>query len=380
MHVLVAPQEFKGSLSAAAAAEAIANGVRRGAPNATVDVTPMSDGGPGLVDALAAAMGGSRLRTSAHDPLMRPVEAVWATLPGETAVIEMAAASGLSLLRGDERDPLRATTFGTGELIRAALDARCSTLLLGIGGSATVDAGAGAMQALGARLLAAHDVELEAGGAALARLARIDAADVDPRLRHARIRIAADVRNTLCGPEGAAAVYGPQKGASPQDIEVLEAALLRFAEVARAQFGVDLLQVAGGGAAGGLAAGLMLIAPVTIERGFDIVAGAVGLERRIEAADVVITGEGRLDDQSAFGKTSVRVADLARRHGKRVFAIAGSVDASPHALGVFDAVVPLISAGVRLDDAMRDGATLLEQAAERVMRQLAAGSGDQTRD
>jgi glycerate kinase len=379
VRILIAPQEFKGSLTAAEAAEAIAAGVRRGAPRAVLDVVPLSDGGPGLVDALAAAMGGTVVRTAVRDPLMRPIDATWARLPERTAVIEMAAASGLSLLAADERDPLRATTFGSGELIRAALDAGCSTIIFGIGGSATVDAGAGAMQALGARLLDAEGAELPPGGAALARLARIDASGVDPRLAASTIRVAADVRNTLCGPHGAAAMYGPQKGASPDDVVTLEHALQRFAGVADEQFCVDVMTVEGGGAAGGLAAGLMLIAPVRIEPGFAIVAEAVDLERRIATADLVITGEGRLDDQSAFGKTCARVAEMARRHGKRVIVIAGSVEAREATLRMFDTVVSLTDGGVSIDDAMRDGARLLERTAERVARDFAA-SGDDAAD
>ena len=243
-----------------------------------------------------------------------------------TAVIEMAAASGLVLLRADERDPMTATTYGAGELIRAALDRGCANIIVGVGGSATVDGGAGAMQALGARLLDASGDDIPPGGGSLALLDRIDLTGRDPRLAHTVVRVASDVTNTLCGPAGAAIMFGPQKGASPSQVRALEAGLLHFAEIVRRDCGVDVLTLRGGGAAGGLAAGLVAVGGATIEPGFDIVAEATGLEAKIATADAVITGEGRLDAQTAYGKTASGVAALARKHGKRVCVIAGSVD------------------------------------------------------
>jgi glycerate kinase len=372
MHVVVAPQEFKGSLTAIEAARAIADGVRRALPDASIDEAPVSDGGPGLVDALLAARGGERRAARVHDPLGRAIDAAWGMLPGGIAVIEMAAASGLVLLRDDERDPLLASTRGTGELIIAALDAGCREIIVGVGGSATVDAGAGAMQALGARVLDAVGGDLPPGGAPLARLHRIELSGVDARHAGVRVRVASDVRNPLYGDEGAAMVFGPQKGASAGDVETLDAALRRFAEVVLRDFGIDLQAIAGSGAAGGLGAGLVVAASATIEPGFPIVADAIGLRERIKPADLVITGEGRLDSQTAFGKAGAGVAGIARASGKPVIAIAGSISDYDASSGIFDAVEASTPAGMALHEAMRRGAELVAAAAERAVRAFLA--------
>ncbi|HZP57804.1 MAG TPA: glycerate kinase [Dehalococcoidia bacterium] len=368
MRILVAPQEFKGSLTASAAASAIAAGLRDALPGAEVTEAPMSDGGPGLVDALLASRPGRRIESDVTDPLGRRVRAAWAMLVDRTAIIEMAAASGLVLLAPAERDPLRASTYGTGELLRAALDAGAREVVVGAGGSATVDAGAGAMQALGARLLDARGDDLPRGGGALARLARIDVAGVDARLREVRVRVAVDVLSTLCGPQGAARMFGPQKGASPDAVETLEAALARFAQIALRDTGVDVLRLPGAGAAGGLAAGLAVCAGATIERGFDLVARAVGLEDLIARADAVITGEGKLDAQSGLGKTSAGVAAVARARGKPVVAIAGTVE--PGAEAAFDATISSTPPGMPVDQAMRGGAVLLRAAGARAAEEV----------
>jgi glycerate kinase len=370
MHVVVAPQEFKGSLTAVEAARAIAGGVRRVLPAATVDEAPVSDGGPGLVDALLAASGGARRAADVHDPLMRPLVANWGALPDGIAVIEMAAASGLVLLAPEERDPLMATTYGTGELILAAVAAGCREIIVGVGGSATVDAGAGAMQALGARLLDAARSELPPGGAALARLDRIDLSAVDQRLSRVTIRVACDVRNPLHGPEGAAVVFGPQKGASPDGVATLDRALQCFAAVVQRDFAIDLNAIEGTGAAGGLGAGLLVAAGATIEPGFPIVADAIGLRARIDSADLVVTGEGRLDSQTAYGKAAAGVAGIACAHGKPVLAIAGTIGDYDPASRLFDAVASSAPEGVSLDEAMRAGDTLVAAAAERLVRQF----------
>lgn len=368
MHVVVAPQEFKGSLTAIEAARAIAEGVRRAAPGASIDEAPVSDGGPGLVDALLAARGGERRTARAHDPIGRAIDAAWGLLPDGVAVIEMAAASGLVLLRDDERDPLVASTRGTGELIAAALDAGCREIIVGVGGSATVDAGAGAMQALGARLLDASGEELPPGGAPLARMERIDRSGADARLRDVRVRVASDVRNPLYGDEGAAVVFGPQKGASAEDVEALDAALRCFGEVVLRDFGVDLQAIAGSGAAGGLGAGLIVAAAAAIEPGFPIVAKAIGLRARIERADLVITGEGRLDSQTAYGKAGAGIAEMSRACGTPVIAIAGTIRDYDASSGMFDAVAASTPAGMALDEAMRRGAELVADATERAVR------------
>lgn len=380
MRFLVAPQEFKSSLTAIEAADAIAAGVRDAFPDAEIDLAAMSDGGPGLVDAMLAARGGERIETDVHDPLLRPVHAAWALLPDGTAVIEMAAASGLVLLSSAERDPDVASTFGTGELIRAALDRGCRRIIVGVGGSATVDGGAGAMRALGARLLDASGVELPEGGAALARVARIDLSSVDKRLAGTKLRVASDVTNPLCGPQGAAVIFGPQKGATPEDVPMLDAALRRFAEVALRDTGVDVLSVPGGGAAGGLAAGLLIVAGATIEPGFALVAEAVGLSGRISHADAVITGEGRLDAQTAFGKTADGVAKVARAHGKLVAVVAGLVDASYDTTSpAFDVIEQTAPPGVRAEDASKNAASLVRDAAARAARRLMESGGGSAR-
>ncbi len=327
MRILIAPQEFKGSLSAVEAAQAMAEGLGRALPGVELDLAPMADGGPGTVEALVSAAGGRRLTSTVAGPLGRPVEAAWGLVEeGPTAVIEMAAASGLVLLRPQERDARRAGTYGTGRLIAAALDAGCRRLIIGLGGSATNDGGAGMAQALGVRLNDAEGRDLPAGGAALARLARIDVSGLDKRLRHCRVLGATDVTNPLCGPHGASAVYGPQKGASPSDVEELDAALAHYAAVIERDLGKRVSEVPGAGAAGGAGAGLIAFLDAELRPGAELVAEAVGLERRIAAADLVVTGEGRLDAQTAYGKTVATVARLARRQGRRVVALAGRVD------------------------------------------------------
>jgi glycerate kinase len=370
MRIVIAPQEFKGSLTAVEAARAIAAGVRKAMSDCEMVEAPTSDGGPGLVDAMLAGVGGERIESDVHDPLMRPVKATWAILASGDAVIEMAAASGLVLLSAEERAPLVATTYGTGELILAALDRGCAQIIVGVGGSATIDGGAGAMQALGLRLLDAVGDDITPGGGSLVTLDRIDVARVDPRRAHATIRVASDVTNTLCGPAGAAVMFGAQKGASPGAVRALDAGLRHFAGIVIRDCGRDVLELSGGGAAGGLAAGLAALG-ASIEPGFAIVADATGLEAKIAAADTVITGEGRLDAQTAYGKTASGVAALARKHGKRIAVIAGSVDASyDAAAGLFDLVESVIQPGMSVEDAMRDAGPLLTAAAARVVGRL----------
>jgi glycerate kinase len=371
MRVLIAPQEFKGSLTAREAAQAMAEGVRLTFPDSTVDVAPMSDGGAGLVDALLSAAGGERIETLVHDPLMRSVAAGWAVLPSATAAIEMAAASGLMLLAPNELDPRHTTTYGTGELIRAALDRECRRIIVGVGGSATIDAGAGAMQALGARLIDQTGAELRQGGAALLQLERIDLSRIDPRLAKTGLIVASDVTNTLCGPQGAARMFGPQKGASPEDVDVLDAALSRFADIVLRQCGTDIRETPGSGAAGGLGAGLVAIsARARIMPGFDIVAGAVQLERRVAAADLVLTGEGRLDDQTPFGKTAAGMARMARAHDKPAGVVAGIVrNDFDRNSGLFD-VIEAASDGLSPEEAIQRAGELVRAAAARATARL----------
>ncbi len=368
MRILVAPQEFKGTLTARLAAEAMAPGLRRALPGVELDLVPLADGGPGTVEALVEATSGRYYESNVHDPLGRPISARWGapgTQGGATpaAIIEMAAASGLALLRPDELDPARATTFGSGELVQAALDAGYRRLLVGVGGSATNDGGAGLAQALGARLLDAGGLDLAPGGGALARLARIDASGLDSRLRETDVVVLADVTNPLCGPDGASLVYWAQKGATAEAARELDAALAHYAAVARRDLGVDASDAAGAGAAGGLAYGLIVFCGATLRAGFEVVAEAVDLAARLQRSDLVVTGEGRLDRQSGFGKTTAGVARLAREAGKPVVALAGSVEGD-EAARPFDAVFSLTPDLAGADEALARAAELLERAAE----------------
>ncbi len=376
MKIVIAPQEFKGSLSAVQAAQAMAEGLGRALPDATLELVPMADGGPGTVEAVvAAAKNGRRMTAAAHDALGRPLQAAWGIIDDGTAVIEMAAASGLTLLAEDERDPRIASTYGTGELIRAALDAGCPRIIVGIGGSSTNDGGAGMAQALGARLLDDAGQDLSPGGAALARLARIDLSGLDPRLGQCRVLAATDVFNRLCGPEGASLLYGPQKGATPEVAQELDAALRRYAQIIERDLGVSVLDLAGAGAAGGLGGGLAAFLGAELVLGAQLVAEAVGLKQKLEGADLALTGEGRLDAQTSFGKAPWEVARLAKGCGLPVIAIAGSLaDDRRPALGeAFDAVVAITPRAMSVGEAMAQGAKLVADAAEGVARLLLVG-------
>lgn len=376
MHVVLAPDSFKNCLSAKEAAEALGKGVTRAAPNASLDHVPLADGGEGTVDALVAAAGGQRVTVTVTGPLGEPVEAGYGVLNGKAAVIEMAAASGHALLAQTQRDPRAATTYGTGELIAHALDNGFRDIIVGIGGSATNDAGAGMAQALGYRLLDASGRDLSPGGAALARIARIDAAHAHPSLSNASIRAACDVRNPLCGPEGASRVYGPQKGADAQTAAKLDAALHRFGAAIEDQLGIAVLERPGAGAAGGLGAGLVAFCGAELDPGFDVVARAVNLEERIAAADLVLTGEGLLDAQTQSGKAPAGVAALAGRHGVPAIAIAGALEPGYETLHDegLDAAFSLCNGPMTLGEALRNAAALLEATAFAVIRVWNAGS------
>jgi len=369
VRVIVAPQEFKGTLSARQAADAMAEGARRALPDADIEAVPLADGGPGTVEAVVAAAGGRILTTTVQDPLGRPVEAPWGLLDAGTAVIEMAAAAGLTLLRPEERDPRVASTYGVGQLVTAALDRGCRRLIIGTGGSATNDGGAGLAQALGAHLLDAAGRDLPPGGAALARLHRIDASGLDPRLHGASVVAAADVTNPLCGPAGASVVYGPQKGASPEVAAELDAALRRYAEVIQRDLGINVLEAPGAGSAGGLAAGLIAVLRAEVRPGIEVVAGVVRFRERLAGADLVLTGEGRLDGQTAYGKTVAGVARMAAALGVPVLVVPGALGPGWEAiLPLVAGVEPIAGAAATADDAMARPAALLALTVERALR------------
>ena len=361
--VVIAPDKFKGSCTAREAADAIVLGLRDAwGDAASYDVLPLADGGDGTVAAFLAD-GALPQRVRAVDALGEPVDVTYAR-SGPSAIIEMAAASGLALL-GRHLEPRRATTFGTGLLIADALTRGATRIVLGIGGSATTDGGAGALAALGVRFLDASGTGLEPAPAALAALASIDASGLDPRLAQVALEIACDVDNPLLGPAGAAAVYGPQKGASPDDVAFLDAVLARLADVAVAATGRDLRGLAGAGAAGGLGWGLATFAGARLARGFDLVATLVGLQTALTGAALCITGEGRIDRQSLDGKVVAGVAALASAAGVAVLAIGGSVDplAEPelHARGV--TCVALTGEGAERALAMREAPAFIRAAA-----------------
>jgi glycerate kinase len=361
MRIVVAPQEYKGTLTAEEAAAAIAEGAWRALPSAEVDQAPLADGGPGTVRAIIRGVGGEARTAPVCGPLGAPVNAEWGLLPDGTAVLEMASAAGLTLVPKPQRDPRITTTIGVGELILAALDAEAVSIIVGAGGSATNDGGAGMAQALGARLLDPQGRELPPGGLALARLDRIDTSALDERPRGMAVTCATDVRNPLTGPEGASQVYGPQKGASVEVARALDAALSRYADIIERDLGVRVHDLPGAGAAGGLGAGLIAFLGAEIRPGFEVVAEAIRLKERIRGADLVITGEGRLDGQTQFGKTVSGVARMAAAAGVPVIALPGSLGRGWESLQPFFASVEVCDQGA-------DAAAMLAAAAERALR------------
>ena len=324
--IVIAPDSFKESLSAVQAAQAIEAGLREIWPQAQYVSVPIADGGEGTVQALVAATDGELHTHSVTGPLGECVKAEWGlTGNGQTAVIEMAAAAGLALVPNALRDPTTTTTYGVGELIRIALDAGARQFVIGLGGSATNDGGAGMLQALGTRLLDQSGKPIGFGGLQLANLVSIDVSALDSRLADCHFSVACDVDNPLCGPQGASVIFGPQKGATAAQVAQLDAALARFAAVIQQQFNRDVANVPGAGAAGGMGAALLAFLPAHLQPGIGLVLEAAGLARHLAGADLVITGEGRIDGQTLHGKAPLGVAQLAAQHGKPVIAFAGSV-------------------------------------------------------
>jgi glycerate kinase len=377
MHILIAPQSLKGSLTAAEAGHAIARGVRAIYPQAEIEIVPVADGGEGTVQALVDATGGKIVQHTVTGPLGEPVLAfLGLSGDGHTAAIEMAACAGLPLVPPERRDPRITTTYGVGELILAALDHGCRHFIIGIGGSATNDGGAGMAQALGASLLTGEGTEIARGGAALATLSQISKAPMDPRLQECTLEVACDVNNPLCGPTGASAVYGPQKGATPEMVAQLDSALAHYAQIIERDLGLSIRDVPGAGAAGGLGAGLIAFLDATLRPGAQIVLEAVHLEEHIRMADLVITAEGQLDSQTAFGKSVGAVAALAKRYGLPVLALAGSLGdkyQTAYELGI-DAITVLPSGPMTLAYAMEHAAQLTSDATERAFRLLQVGA------
>ncbi|MDQ7096070.1 glycerate kinase [Desulfosporosinus sp. PR] len=362
MRIVIAPDSFKGCLNAFNVALAMQKGVRKVYPESLVDLIPMADGGEGTVEAILSAVEGRKVDVAVKDPLGRQISAAYGLIDqGKTAIIEMAAASGLPLLRAEERNPRITSTFGTGELIRDALDQGVKKVLLGIGGSATNDGGAGLAVALGAKLLNVRGEELPPGGAALADLAEINISGLDPRLSEVQFEVACDVQNPLCGPEGASAVYGPQKGATPEDVQVLDAALFNYGQKLSAVSGADLLNLAGGGAAGGLGAGLVGFLRAKLRPGSQMILDVANAEEKIRNADLVLTGEGKTDFQTAYGKVPVGVAALAQKYKVPVFVVSGAVEGHPDLLS---------DHGVNCSFSVSEGPGTLEEAFSKGEEQL----------
>ena len=376
MKIVIAPDSFKGSLTALQVAGAIEVGLRRVFPDATIEKVPMADGGEGTVQSLVDATSGQILTTQVLDPLGNRIDAQYGVLgDGVTAVIEMAAASGLTLVPLDERDPRVTTTYGTGELIRAALAHGCRKLIIGIGGSATNDGGAGMAQALGANLLTASGEQIQPGGGSLATLTSINLSELDTRIAEMETVVACDVNNPLTGKQGASYVYGPQKGATSEMIEVLDANLAHFDKIVQRDLSKSVGSVPGAGAAGGLGAGLMAFLNASLKSGIDIVTEAAQLSKRFAGADLVITGEGQINFQTVFGKTPVGVAKVAKTHNIPVIAIAGSI--ADNSDGVYnagiDAMIDIVPEPMSLEAAIENATTLIETAAERAGRMVATG-------
>ena len=376
MKIVIAPDSYKECLTAMQVANAIEAGFREVFPNAAYVKIPVADGGEGTVDAMVEATGGRRITATVRGPLGDPVEAFYGlTGDGSTAVIEMAAASGLALVPPDKRNPLHTTSYGTGQLIRLALDAGARWFILGIGGSATNEGGAGMLQALGARLLNADGGEIPPTGEGLGELARIDMTAFDSRLKDCVIDVACDVDNPLCGERGASVIFGPQKGASPDMVVLLDGYLRNFATITRRDVGVDMADVPGAGAAGGMGAAMYAFLNGRLRPGSEIVTEAVGLDAAVRDADIVITGEGRIDGQTAFGKTPVGVARVAKRHNRPVIAIGGSlrhdVDAV-YAHGI-DAVSSVLYRPCTIAEALAEGGENLRLTARNIAAVLALG-------
>lgn len=371
MKIIIAPDSFKGSLTAQEAAKNIKIGIERVYKDIEIQCVPMADGGEGTVQSLVDATGGRILRAKVKGPLLHEVDAFYGILgDGKTAVIEMAAASGLLLIAEEQRNPMLTTTYGTGELIKYAMDMGCREIIIGIGGSATNDGGFGMAKALGARFLDDESNDIGYGGGSLSKLRKIDLSEMDSRLKECKIIAACDVDNPLCGPKGATYIFGPQKGAQDEMLEILDRGLAHYADIIKATLNIDIKEFPGAGAAGGLGGGLMAFLNVKLQRGIDIVIERVKLEQTIKGADLVITGEGMMDYQTQFGKTPYGVAKIAKKYNIPVVALVGQIGKDAKVLydiGI-DSIFTLVDGPMSLEHAMNNSAELLQTAAERMIR------------
>jgi glycerate kinase len=384
MRIAIVPNAFKGSLTASQAADSLEKGLLKALPGCSVIKVPVADGGDGTAQAVVDATGGRWVACDVRDPLGRVIRSGFGlTGDGRTAVIEMALASGLALLKPGERNPLLTSTFGTGELIRAALDLHVDTLLIGVGGSATHDGGTGMACALGVRFLDEKGAVLDGTGGALGDLAQIDVSGLDPRLKNVMVDVACDVDNLLFGPAGAARVYGPQKGATPEMVERLDEGLRRYAAAIWRELGLNVSTLPGGGAAGGLGAGLVAFLGGRLRPGAELVIGVIGLEEKLAGCDLVITGEGRLDGQTLSGKAPAGVARVARANGVPVIAICGCLGPDVekvHEVGIA-AYFSALEESLSEEEICARGSGMLARCAEQVGRLLAMNvpGGSETR-
>ncbi len=375
MKILIAPDSFKETQSSSLAADSIKAGVLTVFPDAEIDTIPVADGGEGTVDALTEGMGGRKIRKTVTGPLGTPVEAMYGILPGGVGVIEMASASGLALIPPSARNPLVTTTRGTGELILDAVEKGCREIIIGIGGSATNDGGTGMARALGYRFLDASGSELAEGGGSLSHLDSIDTSKVTAELASVTFRVACDVKNPLYGPDGASAVYGPQKGAASEDVTLLDENLRRLSMVVKRDMGLAIDDVPGTGAAGGLGFGLMAFCGAELKSGIEIILDLVDFDDRLEGVDLVITGEGRIDGQSIYGKVPVGIAGRAKKRDIPVLVLVGGIGKGVDAVYDYgiDAVMGSVNNAMSLEEAMERSRELLVDAASRAMRMIKIG-------
>lgn len=370
MKIVIAPDSFKGSLTALEVASAIEEGLNKYSKDFIIEKVPMADGGEGTVESLVSLTNGEIINVKVKDPLMREINGFYGLLGDKkTAVIEMAAASGLPLLKLDERNPLITSTYGTGQLIKDALDRGCKNFIIGIGGSATNDGGTGMLKVLGVKFLNKDNKELKDGAVELNQLYKIDMTNFDKRILECNIKVACDVENPLCGENGASFIFGAQKGADKEMMKVLDENLHHYGEVLENTFNMDVIDVPGAGAAGGMGAACIAVIKAKLERGIDIIVQESKLSEKLENCDLVFTGEGRIDYQTKFGKTPFGVASEARKKNIPVIALAGSIGEGTDTLYEvgFDGIFSIMDKPMTLDDAIENGSELVKEAAYRII-------------
>lgn len=370
MKIVIAPDSFKGSLTALEVANAMEEGLRKYNKNFIIEKIPMADGGEGTVESLVSLTNGEIITVEVKDPLMRGIKGFYGLLGDKkTAVIEMAAASGLPLLKENERNPLIASTYGTGQLIKDSLDRGCKSFIIGIGGSATNDGGTGMLKALGVKFLNKANKELQDGAVELDQLYKIDMTNFDKRIFECDIKVACDVENPLCGENGASFIFGAQKGADKQMMKVLDGKLQHYGKILENTFDMSVINVPGAGAAGGMGAAFIAVIQAKLERGIDIVIRESKLSEKLKDSDLVFTGEGKIDYQTKFGKTPFGVASEAKKKNIPVIALAGSIGEGTESLYEvgFDGIFSIIDKPMELDEAIKNGSELVKEAAYRII-------------